>query len=160
MTMLRRLRQRRDDSGAAAVEFALVMIPLLYIVFGIIQYGWYFYSMQTGTSATAEAVRRVSVGSCQNAATLRNFVVNRLGSASTSSSAVTVDETFQKWDSVNSVYTSDSSPGTVGGKVTMTVTFQTLDMHFPLIPVPNGAQVTRTVSARIEDTVDSGGSCS
>jgi Flp pilus assembly protein TadG len=154
-----RTRRRRDENGAAAVEFALIMIPLLYIVFGIIQYGWYFYAMQTGTSATAEAARRVSVGSCQNSSQLHDFVVNRLGSAN-SGSTVSVDESFQKWDSVNGVYTSDSTPGTVGGKVTLTVTFQTLNMHFPLIPVPNSGAVTRTVSARIEDTVDSGGSCS
>jgi Flp pilus assembly protein TadG len=153
-------QRRRGQRGAAAVEFALIMIPLLYILFGIIQYGWYFYAMQTGTSATAEAARRVSVGSCQSTTDLNNFVTDRLGAARSGSTTVTVGESFLKWDDVNNKYVADSSPGSVGGKVTLTVTFQTLNMHFPLIPVPNSGSVTRTVSARIEDTVASGGSCS
>ena len=154
------MRRRRDENGAAAVEFALVLIPLLWILFGLIQYGWYFFAMQTGTNATSDAVRRVSVGSCQNSTALQTFVQNRLGSARSGTTAVTLTEVFQKWDTVNHVYVSDTSPGTVGGKVSLTVTFQSADFHFPLIPVPDGGQVTRTVTARIEDTVDSGGSCS
>ena len=58
---LRRRRRLREESGATAVEFALIMMPLLYLVFGVIQYSLYFYSMQSGTSAVGDAVRRLSV---------------------------------------------------------------------------------------------------
>ena len=72
--------QRRTDRGATAVEFALLMVILLTLVFEIIQYGMYFYSMQTGTSAAREAVRRLSVGDCQNMSELKPFIHRRLGS--------------------------------------------------------------------------------
>jgi Flp pilus assembly protein TadG len=35
-------RRQRDDRGAAAVEFALVLLPLMYIVSAIITFGWLF----------------------------------------------------------------------------------------------------------------------
>jgi Flp pilus assembly protein TadG len=37
-----RFRRRRDEGGAAAVEFALLAPIVLLLVFGIIQYGLYF----------------------------------------------------------------------------------------------------------------------
>lgn len=36
----------RADDGAAAVEFALVCLPLFALLFGIIQYGFVFYQLQ------------------------------------------------------------------------------------------------------------------
>jgi Flp pilus assembly protein TadG len=155
MTTFTRLRRRRDEGGAAAVEFALVLIPLLWIVFGLIQYGWYFYAMQTGTSAVSDAVRRVTVGDCQSDSDLRAFIHSRLGSATTDDAAgLTITRTYTTADGG-----SDSAPGTVGGQVTIEVQFDTLNMHFPFIPVPDGGAVDRQVSGRIEDTVPSGSPC-
>ena len=65
-----RFRKRRGDEGrAAAVEFALVMPILLILVFGIVQYGFYFYAMQAGSSAVGDAARRVAVGNCPTTGT-------------------------------------------------------------------------------------------
>ena len=46
----------RSEDGASAVEFALVMVPLLTLVFGILQYGLYFWSMQGGADTAGAAV--------------------------------------------------------------------------------------------------------
>lgn len=155
MLRLLAMRRRRDDGGAAAVEFALVLIPLLWILFGLIQYGWYFYSMQTGTSAVSSAVRKVTVGDCQSSSDLRTLIYNQLGAATTDAKAnIGITRTY-----VDGNGNADSSPGTVGGKVTIKVTFDATNFHFPLIPVPNGGQVDRTVSGRMEDTVASGSPC-
>lgn len=53
--------RRRDDGGAAAVEFALVMIPLLYLVFGVISYGYMLSFRQSISQASAEGARAAAV---------------------------------------------------------------------------------------------------
>jgi len=153
-----RFRRRRDEGGAAAVEFALVLIPLLYLVFGLVQYGWYFYAMQSGSSAVGDAARRIAVGNCQTLAQAQTLIYNDLGAATTasSSSGVTTTVTYTKADGSGSV----SAPGEVGGAVTVTATFPTLNMHFPFIPVPNSGSVTRTNVARVEDIDSTQGTCS
>jgi Flp pilus assembly protein TadG len=154
---MRRYKRRRDEGGAAAVEFALVLLPMLYLVFGLIQYGWYFYAMQSGSSAVGNAARRVAVGNCQTVSDVQTLLKNQLGSATTASSASSISTTVTY---TNTDGSADTSPGHVGGSVTVTATFPTLNMHFPFIPVPNNGDVTRTNVARIEDLDASQGSCS
>jgi len=158
MTMVARVRQRRDERGASAVEFGLVLIPMLYLIFGVIQYGWYFYAMQSGSSAVGDAARRIAVGNCQTLAQAQTLIYNDLGAATTasSSSGVTTTVTYTKADGSGSV----SAPGEIGGAVTVTATFPTLNMHFPFIPVPNSGSVTRTNVARVEDIDSTQGTCS
>src|SRR6476660_9197982 len=97
---MRRSLRRRGEGGAAAVEFALVMPLLLVLVFGIIQYGWYFYAMQAGSSAVGDAARRVAVGNCQTTAQAQTLIYNKLGCATTasSSSGVTTTVTYTNLD--------------------------------------------------------------
>jgi hypothetical protein len=156
MTRLRRqLRERRErgQRGAAAVEFALVLLPLLYLVFGMIQYGWYFYAMQSGSSAVGSAARQVAVGNCQNVSQVQTLIKNHLGPATTASSpgGIPTTLTYTKADG-----SSASSPGEIGGSITVKATFPTFDLNFPLVPVPNNGNVTRTSVARIEDTTSTG----
>lgn len=146
-------RRDRSDRGASAVEFALVLLPLLYLVFGIMQYGWYFYSMQTGTSAVGDAVRRLTVGDCTDTTELRTFLDNRLGSATTASAA-------QLSPSVTYSNEDGTTTPKVGGTVRLELTYPTLDMKFPFIPIPNDGNVTRAIVGRVEDTTPSGAGCS
>jgi Flp pilus assembly protein TadG len=53
----RRLAVRRDQRGAAAVEFALVVPILLLIVFGIVDFGIAFNNFENVRSGTREAAR-------------------------------------------------------------------------------------------------------
>ena len=158
MTMVARVRQRRDERGASAVEFGLVLIPMLYLIFGVIQYGWYFYAMQAGSSAVGDAARRIAVGNCQTTSEVQGVIFNHLGAATTasSSSGIATTITYGKADGSGPA----SSPGEIGGSVTVTATFPTMDMHFPLIPVPGSGQITRTNVARIEDLDSTQGTCS
>jgi Flp pilus assembly protein TadG len=137
---------------------------LLILVFGIIQYGWYMYSQQAGTSAVGDAVRRLSVGDCttttNNITTadeskLNSLIRNRLG-AGTTQSSISADVSYTKPDG------SSADPATVGmqvgGNVEVSVRFQTLDLNFPFLPVPDDGYVTRAVTARVEDL--NAGGCS
>lgn len=125
------------------------MLPLIYLVFGIIQYGLYFYSYNSGTQVVGDAVRRLSVGDCENGE-LPTYLLQHLGAATTDAS-LTPTVTYTDADG-----TAMAAPGEVGGSVTVKLTFSALDMHFPFIPLPDGGDVTRTQTARIEDTVSSG----
>jgi Flp pilus assembly protein TadG len=158
MKSFTRLRRRRDEGGAAAVEFALILIPLLWLVFGLIQYGWYFYAMQSGSSAVGDAARRIAVGNCTTTSQVQTVIHDHLGAATTASTAngITTTITYKKADGSGTV----AAPGEIGGAVTVTATFPTLNMHFPLIPVPGNGSITRTNVARIEDLSSSQGTCS
>lgn len=58
----RRRRERvGDERGAAAIEFALVMVPLLLIVFGIISFGVMLSFRQTLSQAATEGARAAAV---------------------------------------------------------------------------------------------------
>jgi Flp pilus assembly protein TadG len=158
MTGIRRLRERRDQGGAAAVEFALVLLPLLYLIFGLIQYGFYFYSMQAGSAAVNHALRRIAVGNCTTTSQVQSLLYSDLGAATTASSAsgVTTTVTYMKADGSSTT----PAPGQIGGSVTLTATFPVVNLNFPGIPIPNGGNVTRTNVARVEYTTSSSGTCS
>jgi len=147
----------RDSHGAAAVEFALVMLPLLYLILGIIQYGMYFYATQAGTSAVGETVRRLTVGNCQDSTQLKQFLAARLGAASADSA--TDLSTTVTYMNGSSPPAPTPAPGVVGGSVTLALTFDAVNMHLPLIPLPNGGKVTRSEFGRVEDTVSQSNGC-
>jgi Flp pilus assembly protein TadG len=48
---------RRNQHGGAAVEFALVLPVFVAVLFGMVDYGWYFYQKFTLASAIREGVR-------------------------------------------------------------------------------------------------------
>jgi Flp pilus assembly protein TadG len=143
--------RRRDDSGAAAVEFALILLPLLVILFGLIQYGLYFYSAQTGSNAVNAAARQLAVGNCQAAGSLNTFVNNQLGAAATGTVTVT-----PVWKKVDGTAAADVTTAGIGGSVTLTISFHSMNLHFPFVPFLNDSVVKRTVQARVEDTTNQG----
>lgn len=61
---MRRLRRtiQRDQGGASAVEFALILIPLFLIVFGIIEFGMAYNRSQGAHAAAREGARVASIG--------------------------------------------------------------------------------------------------
>ena len=60
------MRGSRDDDGAAAVEFALIVPFLLLLVFGIIQFGLVFAQLLALNNASRQAARTgvVNLGTC------------------------------------------------------------------------------------------------
>lgn len=138
----------RDESGAAVVEFALIMVPFLVLAFGLIQYGMYFASAQAGSHAVNTAIRELSVGKCTHGNELETFIEEKLagsfkvGTATVSTSYLNSDGSTPADPQAQNV--------TVGGEVTLTVTFESVNMNFPLLPFLADAEVTRTVDARVE----------
>jgi Flp pilus assembly protein TadG len=62
VTALRRLRlvARRDD-GAQAVEFALISLPLLGLIYGLIAFGFTFNQQITATQLAREGARTAAI---------------------------------------------------------------------------------------------------
>ena len=59
MNELRRIGKHRQR-GAAAVEFALVMIPLLVLAFGVVEYGRAIYCYDTVVKSVRAAARYIA----------------------------------------------------------------------------------------------------
>ena len=70
------MRNFRSDSGAVAVEFAIVLIPLLLILMGIFDFGRVYTQQLSLTAAAREGVRVMAVQNIQ--ANARNAVIAAL----------------------------------------------------------------------------------
>lgn len=123
-----RFAARAGERGAAAVEFALVLLPLLFILLGTLQYGWYFYTAQSTSSAARELTRRIVVGDCPTQAEQQTYVQSHANA-----NAITVDPI--------------TIPA-VGQTVTVRVSADGTIIGF--VPMPSGP-VVREVKARMED---------
>lgn len=68
---MRRCRLLQDRRGATAVEFALVVVPLLMLLIGTIALGARLWAWQVLTAAAADAARcaGIDAASCANVAT-------------------------------------------------------------------------------------------
>ena len=127
-------RRQRGGRGAAAVEFALVMIPFCTMLIGLLEYGWYFYVAQNTSGAATTLTRKLEVGDCWGSGQALAYAKAQ----SSQVSAVSVSPAG-----------SGSAPAT-GTSYTVTVTADGKILNF--LPVPNGGTITRSVSAQVEDT--------
>ena len=50
-------RVRRDDSGAAVVDFVMMSILLIMLLFGVLQVAVYFYARNVAAASAADAAR-------------------------------------------------------------------------------------------------------
>ena len=124
------------------MEFALVSLILFPLLFGILQYGLYFFAAQNGSSALREAARKVSVGDCQTKTVLDDFVKSRMSGVAYSNFDLDRD------------YAPVATPATaaVGSTVTLSLTFEVLDLN--LVPVPGDGTISREVKVRVEDAIE------
>jgi Flp pilus assembly protein TadG len=107
-------RGRRQDDGAAAVEFALVALILFALVFGIIAFGIALFNQQGAVQAAREAARKASVGianatDCQAALTQGRDAVGSAKSSFTSMDITIADNKYQQPLLVNVHYKLDLS---------------------------------------------------
>jgi Flp pilus assembly protein TadG len=70
MEFMRRRTRRRGERGAAAVEFALVVIPLLYILAAIVNFGFAFAQQLALDNAIRQAARAGVVDTGLNVTTV------------------------------------------------------------------------------------------
>lgn len=136
-------RARAQERGAAALEFALVAPVILLFIFGIIQYGYLFWSLETASATAREAARQLIVGTDVHC--VKDQAAGQASQPAVGAVPPQVDIAYTDPDGA-------AAPApVVGGLVTVTVRFSSLDLHLPLLPVPDGGTVTGDGSARVEN---------
>jgi len=134
--------RRRTENGAAALEFALVMPVLLLLIFGLIQWGLYFWAYQGGADAARQAARSSATGQWATCSTFRTNTRNAIGTLATNTPTITRSYAYAPTNTSGSVQ--------AGDYVTVSVTFQTTNLHFPFVPFVHDGVVTQTAKARVE----------
>jgi len=129
--------RRRDYRGAAAVEFAFVMIPFFVMIIGMIEYGRYFYVASNTSGAVSTTARKLEVGDCWASGAALTYAKNQAPQITT----LTITPA-----------SSGSAPA-VGTSYKVVVQANAKLMSF--LPLPGGGTVTRTVTANVEDTTPS-----
>lgn len=80
--MLRRFR--RDRTGSAAIQFAMVGIPFLLVIFAIVETALMFFATQAMETATQDAARLIMTGQAQmggmSASTFKTQLCSKLNS--------------------------------------------------------------------------------
>ena len=115
-----------------AVEFALVFPIVFVVMFGIVQYGIYFWGRSTAAASARESARQLAVGTdwtCSH------------------DQAVTKTNDAGKNVVVTRKYLNGSNTAQIGALVEVTVTARTLAPT--LLPVPDGGAITEVATARV-----------
>lgn len=130
---LRKSEQRRQ--GAAAVETAVVMIPLIMIIMGILEYGFFLFNLEVLNNAAREGCRYALVNNTAASinSDVTNIVTTRMAGqmANFNNFTVTVSGTH------NGVATPVNNLGP-GDVITVTVSggYQFLNV-IPFVPMPS-----------------------
>jgi Flp pilus assembly protein TadG len=153
-----RSRRRRADSGAAAVEFALVTPLLLVMLFGIIDYGIWFADSISARQGVRDAARRGIVenfGSCPGAVSGTDADLHKLAC-----SAAAGMEPMSGTVAVRVVIAAD--PTQASGSTWEpghTLRVCAVSQHtslLPLVPFPNGGISYTRVDMPIEQATGAG----
>ena len=119
----------KKEKGASAVEFALILAPLIVLIFAIFQFGIVFNNWIALTHAAREGVRLAAVD--EDEAIIEEEIVNRAPS-------VKIDTILI-----------DPLHGEVGSPVTVTVTGWPVDLNIPFLN-PKSIVLTSSATLRIE----------
>lgn len=140
---MRAWHRQRSERGAVAVEFALVFPLVAAAMFGIIQYGVYFWGRSTAAASARESARQMAVGTSWTCSQAQ--AVNKAKAAGRN-----VVVTYR--------YLNATNTAKVGDLVEVTVSANTLSPN--LLPVPNGGAISEVATARVENIPSSPLDCS
>jgi Flp pilus assembly protein TadG len=137
-------RRRRDDGGASAVEFALVMPFLLLLIFGLVQYGLWFWAIQGGADIARGAARLAATGQAPTCADFITDVEAQVDGFTPAGDAIEITRAYDK---------AEGNTGTgieIGDRVKVMVQFDSSDMNFPFVPFIDDGIVSETAEARVD----------
>jgi len=122
---------RGDERGSPAVEFALIAPVLILLVFGIVQFGFAFFTYNEMLNGAREGARRLAVGATVEVAEARAL------------SAMALDRNYR-------FVHPDPAPAANTAEVTMTVELSLSEaMVLSVLPLPDlitGRMITASVT--------------
>ncbi len=125
--------KRRGKSGAAAVEFAIVLPIFLVMLFGIIQFGAVLFLHNNMVNAARETARRMSVAEL------------------TAAQAPAFAQTYLAgWNVAFNVLATEPAPGTINGDVFVQITAPASDAALINFPLPWSGNLVAEVTMRRE----------
>ena len=117
-------------------------MPLLVILFGLIQYGLYFWAYQGGSDIARSAARLSAVGDPADCSSFRADIRSQINGLIGDSSSATITRSYVDNDS--------SGDLSIGDNWNITVQFDSVDLHFPFVPFIHDGQVTARAEARVD----------
>ncbi|HYE17495.1 MAG TPA: TadE/TadG family type IV pilus assembly protein [Tepidisphaeraceae bacterium] len=138
-TLATNVRARGRRSGAAVLDMALVLPVLLYLAFGTVEYGYYFYVKHNVQSAAREGARAAIVPSA-TAGDVTTAVQNVMSAAGLQSTGYTVTITDT---SNNAINVTTATAGTAI-KVNVQLTWGSVGVH-PLPTALGGINTAKLV---------------
>lgn len=142
-------RGESPEKGAVAVEFALILPLLMLFLFGVVQYGYGLFQLQSFSAALDEASRSASTGitDCAGFDQLLGSAVNENGLSSGDVAGARLE-----WLGPDGQVT--TTPQRILGQVRITATYQPFDIGIPLIPFPD--TITRSSTSTLQSVLSSG----
>ena len=131
-------RRAHDDRGAAAVEMAIVTPLLLLLLFGIIQYGMLFHSMQAASATARDAAHQAAHGIEDCAPYIDDVSKDAKDNGVPGATPWTLEM----------IYDLTPTPSNQFGTVRTTLTYYP-ENAVPFIPMPS--QLVQTAIAPVED---------
>jgi hypothetical protein len=126
-------------------------MPFLLLLVGMMQYSLWFFAAQSGSASAREAARRSAVGDLSCAS---------LASTATGNAGLVIGALTARRNYSDSSGAARPTAGiTAGDNVTVVVSYKTVNLKFPLIPIPNGGTITETAVARVENVTGYTGPC-
>ena len=137
MGLATRTRDRESQRGSVLVEVALVLILLIMLTFGVMEYGWMFFRLQQLNNAARDGARQAVLPAATNSQ-VESTVQDLVDSWGLTSVNVDVDISHD-----------DISVLPRGELITVTVSAPYSDMQLvglPLLPLPDTLSTSVTMA--------------
>lgn len=127
-------------------------VLLFTVLFGMLQYGLYFWSLQSGAHAAREAARQAAVGAL-DCSQFRTAVLSSAQGEKTST--VTATRSYF----TDATLTTPTATPSTGAVVKVMVSFDSIDLGLPFVPFINNGAVNEEAVARVESTTSNSSVC-
>ncbi|MGH3329972.1 MAG: TadE/TadG family type IV pilus assembly protein [Nocardioidaceae bacterium] len=131
------------EDGTTFLELGLVSPVLAIVIAAVLQYGYLYWSVETASATAYRTAQALMIGTDWSCTSERARTA--VHGPATGTEDPVVERRFHHED--GTVFAGPVQ----GALVTVTVSFRTLDVRVPFLPLPDDGRVSRSVTARVEN---------